>query len=303
MKKYFVSLLLLTILFSFSTITITQADTMTVSQLIELLITSGAIPADKAVAARAVGVSLDVSRPATTTTTTSSGASYLQVILPKLTETWLTDQGMYHPIVWGSTGISSARVALVSSSTKATKTASSTVGVNCDLTSSPIISKNGDNTLKVTTPVICYDNYGGNKVLVDGTYRVKITGTDISGKEIKAEGGTVKIISPVLKVTYPNGGEILSHSNYTLKYTLTNASTKKLEAKLLNYQGDIIPLVLKSSVVRAATSRASSTLSHSFKIPSSVEAGAYKLKLDLMTTNSNRVEDSSDDFFWISDSL
>ena len=39
---------------------------------------------------------------------------------------------------------------------------------------------------------------------------------------------------------------------------------------------------------------------YNFKIPTSVNAGAYKLKLEMTLANNSIIEDTSDNFFWIS---
>lgn len=294
-------LVTLVIFFSSATVPVVQAGEVTISQFVEMLITVGVISPEKAVAARTAAVSLSATAKTSTTTVVSTVVppSFLKVIEPKATETWSSDGRSMQEIKWGSISVPSIKIALTASSTKATKTASSTEATNCEIVPNNIISKDGDNSLTVITPVICYNKNGTQTNLKDGTYGIKIYGTDLKGKEIKADGVSIKIISPTLAVTYPNGGEtLLSKGTYIPRYTLTNATKKSLKFSLVDSLSNIIPLVLKET-----KSSTSTLVTSSFKVDSSIEAGPYKFKLEVTTANGTKLEDISNNFFWISDTL
>jgi hypothetical protein len=262
-----------------------------ISQLIELLITIGAIAPDKAVSARAVGLELS-SKPITPVSTThiiSTSTSYLQVLAPNGAEKWEMDLDLPYSITWGSAGLKQVNVALVSTAKNSSI---------CNLNQSPVNSKDGNNTFKILLKTAkCYNSTTGSSTpLLSGTYKVRVYYSDSMNNTVKDESNATFTILPIpnpsMKVTYPNGGEqLLSNSTYNIKYTLKDTTDgKTVYLDLVNTQGQS---VYNS---RKITSKGI----YELKIPSSVSVGAYKVKLSTIANNKGEIEDTSDNFFWIS---
>lgn len=303
MKKHFIySLLVLTIVvsvFTFGAVVPVRAESMTISQLVELLITIGVIAPDKAVTARTAIASLStatttpiVSSVVSTTAQATSTASYLQVLSPNGGEKWEIDLDLPYKITWGSFGLPDTRVALVA-------------GKNtCNLSFLPTSSvKDGAHTLSVLLKKAkCFDLITGTTtLLVHGTYRVRISAKDSLGKEVEDYSDAIfKILPepiPSIKVTSPNGGEsFIRNHEYVVNYTLKNATISSgslIYYYILDNNDNVVSNYHKT--VRNGT--------FDLDIPSSLPAGAYKLKLKITTNDRVTIEDVSDNFFWISTGL
>jgi hypothetical protein len=298
MKKYFTQLLFVFIIivtmFSVSAGTI-NAQIMNISQLVEMLITVGVIPSDKVVNARATAVSMDLLGTTTPATVVSTTTSYVQVLSPNGAESWEIDLDLPYEITWGSTGLSKVNVALVSSNSKAPV---------CNLTNALIPSKNGNNVFKVLLKTaLCYNSTTGSSTpLADGSYKVRVYYTDSVGNTIKDESNAVFKILPIpvpsLKVTYPNGTEtLIRNDEYTVKYVTKNiddTDDNLIYLYLLDNNGNV-------AFNSHKLFRSDGT--YSLDLPSSLSVGAYKIKLKLTTDERVELEDTSDNFFWISSRL
>lgn len=299
MKKYLFSLLfvfLFTCSFSFalsaSAVT-TSSQSLTISQLVELLISIGVISADKAVAARNAVAGLTSSPSPVISTSTS----YVQVLSPNGGESWKIDLSVPYTITWGSSNLAQVFVSLIPSSSRTPI---------CNLSKLPFASKNGNNTLSVLLKSAqCYNLITGTSTpLVDGAYKVRVHYTDSLGTTIKDESNaTFKILprpAPALKVTYPNGAENLTRGDeYNVIYRLTDVN---------NVLDNMIYLYLYDSegnMVYNSHKAKRSTNTYSLELPSSLKAGAYKIKLKTTVIDDGRVEieDTSDNFFWVSTGL
>jgi hypothetical protein len=298
MKKYFFLLVFVFLLISslsFSSVasaTISSQPT-TIAQLVELLISIGVISADKAVVARTVVSSFTLNPNFTVSTSTS----YVQVLSPNGGESWSIDLDLPYSIKWGSSNLPSVFVSLIPSSSK---------NPICNLSPLPIVSKNGNNTLSVLLKKAqCYNLITGTSTpLTAGVYKVRVSYTDSLGTIIKDESNaTFKIMPkpvPVLKVTYPNGGEtLIRNQEYDVKYKftdVTNVDNNLLYLYLYDSEGNL--------VYNSHRAKRSDGV-YSLDLPSSLKAGAYKIKLIATVIDNGRVEieDSSDNFFWISTGL
>ena len=292
MKKYFIlfilSLFIIVSVFSFGNLVVkaaTPAGNSSLSQLVELLINIGVIPMDKVPAARALVIKLNQPTVAT------SSLPYIQVLMPNGGESWRIDLDVPYTVTWGISGQFPVMVSLISNNAK--------VPI-CNLKTVPVISHNGNNTLNVLLKTAqCYNPVTGTSTpLAAGSYKFRVSYVDPSGATVKDESNANFTITPVpvpsLKVTYPNGAEkLISNNYYDIKYILTNTTERGLKISLLDHQGDSA----------YSTSVFGSKGTYHFKIPSSVNAGAYKLKVEMIASDSKRtkVEDTSDNFFWISD--
>lgn len=286
MKKYLIGILLVTMLVV-PALAVKAATTMTMSQLVELLITVGAIAPDKIVAARAL---------VATTASVATSTSYIQVLTPNGGESWEIDLDVPYEITWGSSGLTQARVALVASSGK---------NPVCELSIAPISSKNGNHEYSVLLKTAkCYNlTTGTSTPLVSGTYKARVYFTDSLGVTVKDESNaTFKILPvaiPSIKVTYPNGEETLKRNDeYDVKYSfknVTNVVDNMIYLYLLDNNGNI---VYNSHKIKRSDG------TYSLDLPGSLSAGAYKIKLKT-TTSPDKVEleDVSDNFFWISTGL
>ncbi len=301
MKKYFLRSLIVTcvittvfVFVAVVNVTRVNAQSMTISQLVELLITIGAIAPDKVVAARAVATTL--SQTTTVTDVIATSTSYIQVLTPNGGQSWDIDLDIAQSITWGSSGLTQVRVALVSTAKN--------IGT-CELSQLPVASKNGNHEFKTLLKTAqCYNlSTGTSTPLVDGTYKARIYYTDAVGTTISDDSdATFKILPkpiPSIKVTYPNGGDqLVRNREYEVKYKLTNVT---------NVVNNLIYLYLLDSNGSTAynshkVKRTDGT--YSLDLPSSLSAGAYKIKL-VTTTSDDKVEieDISDNFFWISTGL
>lgn len=303
-KRYVVISLILSCVFVLSSLVVfpVKAQSMTISQLIELLITIGVIAPDKAVAARTVATDLASTTTATTTITTpvntniiSTTTSYIQVFYPNGAENWKIDLDLPYTIRWGSVGLTQVNVALVSSNAKTSI---------CNLTPGPITTKSGDREFSVLLKTAkCYNQTTGTSTpLTDGSYKARVYFTDIKGNTLKDESNAVFKILPVpipsMKLAYPNGDEQLTrNTEYIVKYTLTNVD--RIEDSLIYYY----LLDNNGNIADNGHKLVTSGRTFDYKLPSSLSAGAYKMKLKLNTDEHVLLEDVSDNFFWISTGL
>jgi hypothetical protein len=302
MKKYinslfFISFIIATI-FTFSILTPAASATtvsnsqMSISQLIELLITIGVIAPDKAAAARTAVAGFSVATTTPTTVVATSSRPYIQVLSPNGGESWDIDLDVQFSITWGSTGKVPVIISFVS-----------TRGKVCDLTPLPILSEKTTNTFKILLRTAqCYDRTAGTSTpLVDGVYKARVSYTDASGVTVSDDSNATFKITPVLipsiKVTYPNGSETFVRNNeYQFKYNLKNVvvdNSGLVYIYLLDDAGNIAYNTRK--LARGGV--------FDLDLPSSLTAGAYKLKLKLTTNERVELEDTSDNFFWISSGL
>ncbi len=282
------SLVFVSTLFCFSSVSVAKAEGMTFPQLVELLISIGAIPADKVVAARAVAAQPLVIATSTiaTSTTTASSTAYVQVLTPNGGESWAIDMGVPYTITWGSQGLSTVNLSLVLSP-------KNTV---CNISPLPIAAKNGNNTYKFLLKTAkCYNLVTGTSTaLIDGTYKARVTGTDSFGLSVKDDSNATFKITPILvpsiKVTYPNGGESFkARTSYDIKYTLKNSSERALKISVLDYQDNSV----------YNTTGFGSNGVYDWTVPSSLNDGAYKIKLQMTENDGTVIEDTSDKPFWV----
>jgi hypothetical protein len=287
MKKLFIisTLVLSAFCFSVATGPIVQAKELTISQLVELLISVEAIAPDKIAAARAMAINLVQVKVATTS------AAYIQVLTPSVAADWKLDSDVAYSITWGSQGVSTVHVALVS-------------GKNtCELNQTPITSNKGDNIFKIKLKGgKCFDlTTGTSTPITDGTYKVKVYGNNSVGEEVSDDSDVnIKIIPvpvPSLKVTYPNGGDnLVRNKEYDFKYTLKNVDDSVdglIYFWLYDSAGNIV--LNSHRLMRDNT--------YEVDLPFSLPAGAYKIKLKTTTDDQIVIEDMSDNFFWISTGL
>lgn len=280
-----ISAFVFSIIFStFSAVPVAKAGEMNTAQLIELLINLGVIAPDKAAAARSIFSS-----------TATSSKAYLQVLAPNGGESWEIDLDIPYIIKWGSQGLSTVNVSLVPSSK----------GNICNLTATPVSSKDGNHELSVLLKTAkCYNSTTATSTkLLDGTYRVRVSGVDALGLAVKDESNATFKITPVpipsLKVTYPNGGETLIRNHeYTVKYSLKNVTKVQdnlIYLSLLDNEGNV---VFNSHKIKRNDG------TYSFDVPGSLSIGAYKMQLKTTTSpNKIEIEDSTDSPFWISSAI
>ena len=293
MKKYFTHLLLVVFIvtafafnFSIST-TSAAAQSMTISQFVELMITIGAVPADKVVAARAMIASLGSAAATSSQAIATNSLPYLQVLTPSGGENWNTDAQLPYAITWGSTSQIPVSIGLVP-----------VKGEVCTLTSVPVPSIQGNNTFNVLlNNAKCINNLTGTtSPLVDGSYKVRVSYAADSGVVVKAESAAIFKILPVrvptIKVVLPNGGEkFVVGGNYDIKYTIQNSDELALRVSLVDFQGNTV-YYINSSGNKGV---------YHLKIPTTINAGAYKVKLDMVANDYTNMTDTSDNFFWVSD--
>jgi hypothetical protein len=299
MKRYFVSSLLLPVVLmavlafvAFVPAASASTSTMTISQFVEMLISVGAIPADRIVAARAMAVTLSVTPP---TTKIATSTTYIQVFTPNGGEGWEIDLDLPYSITWGSSGLTFANVALVSSNSKTPL---------CNLSLTPVSSKDGNHEFKTLLKTAkCYNlTTGTSTPLDDGTYKARIYYTDAFGTTVKDESNaTFRVVPkpiPSMKVSYPNGEEqLVRHDEYAIRYTLTNVD--EAEDDLIYYY----LLDNLGNIVDNGHKLITSAHTFDYEIPSNLSAGAYKMKLKLTTDEHVLLEDTSDNFFWVSTGL
>lgn len=296
MKNYFNHLLLVSFLivsvlaFGFLIPTTpVEAQTTTISQFVEFLIVIGVIAPDKAEAARAVVTSLgQVNVSTSTISIATSSLPYIQVLRPNGGESWNIDSGVSYTITWGSTSQVPVNIALVP-----------VKGPVCNLTSIPFMSINGNNIYNILlSKAQCYNNLlaGTSTPLTAGTYQVRVSYT--AGSNVLASddsNSTFKILPkaiPSLKLTYPNGSEkLIAGDSYSIRYTFKNTKENGLKISILDYNN----YAVFSLWVYGSNG------SYALKIPSSLNAGAYKIMIEMAATDGTKIDDTSDNFFWISD--
>jgi hypothetical protein len=304
MKKYFIFSLLISVLittvFAFGSVipnagATTVSSGMTISQFVELMITIGAVPADRVVAARAMAVTLG-STSVLSTTTVSTSTSYIQVLSPNGGESWDIDMDVAYSVTWGATNLPGASVALVSTAKKNNV---------CELMTAPVATKKGNNTFNIKLKTAqCYNLLTGTSTPVtSGTYKIRVYYKDAVGTVISDESNaTFRILPkliPSIKVTYPNGGESLVRSrDYDAKYRLTNVTNvdnNLIYMHLLDNTG--------TSVFNSHKAKRSDGV-YNLELPSSLSAGNYKVKFTATeSTDDVVIEDISDNYFWVSNSL
>jgi len=294
--KYFTNLLLVIFLLGIfnlginisqvSATTVTNSQ-MTISQFVELMITIGAVPANRAATVRAMVASLNKTDVASTTATSS--LPYIQVLAPNGGESWEVNLGVPYTISWGSSSQIPVNISLVPSK-----------GAECKLTPAPVISKDTTNNYSILLKkAMCYNQVAGTSTPVtDGTYKVRVSYVNESGAVVKDESNSTFIIKPIpvpgLKVTYPNGTEnLIRNKSYDVKYILKDVTP---------VSDDLIYFYLLDSNGSIAYNgyRAVSKGLLSVDLPLSLTPGAYKIKLKFTTHDRIVIEDVSDNFFWIS---
>jgi hypothetical protein len=286
--RQFILFILITVLFSGVVVSVSaNTKQMNLSEFLELLIKLEIIPKDN--------VSTVRNSVSTLNQTIASTTPYIQVLSPNGGESWDIDLDLPYTITWGSTGLNKVDVALVSSNAKTPL---------CNLTSTPITTKDGNNTLKILLKTaMCINSTASSSTpLVDGSYKVRVYGTDSFGTSVKDESNAVFKILPVpipsLKVTYPNGAErLIRNDEYVVKYTVKNIDDTD--------DGLIYLYLLDNNGNTAFNShklfRKDGT--YNLDLSSSLKIGAYKIKLKLTTKDHVELEDMSDNFFWVSNSL
>jgi hypothetical protein len=99
---------------------------------------------------------------------------------------------------------------------------------------------------------------------------------------------------PSVRIDYPNGGEnlILNH-NYTVKYTLKNVYLSDyIHLDLIDSSGEVIITPYKLI---------NNDRTFELQLPSSLDPGAYKIKLRATVNNNHAdIEDMTDNYFWVS---
>jgi hypothetical protein len=298
MKKYinyflFVSFIIVTI-FTFNlspqsvSATTVSNSQMTVSQFVELMITIGAVPADRVATVRAMITSL--SKTSVATTTATSSLPYIQVLSPNGSESWEIDVDVPYTISWGSSSQIPVSISLIPAR-----------GAECKLTPAPITSKNTTNNYSIKLKTAqCYNTVTGTSTpVVDGSYKVRVSYVNAAGTTVKDESNANFTIRPIpipsIKVTYPNGGEnLVRNREYVAKYTLTNV-TKSSDDLIYYY-------ILDSFGNNVSNGRKLITSARTFDLDlsSSMTPGAYKVKIKLTTPDRVEIEDTSDNFFWVS---
>jgi hypothetical protein len=272
-----------------------EAQGLTISQLVELLITIGAITPEKAAVARSVVANLNLSVTSSTSTTAiaTSSLPYIQVLAPNGGESWHLASTSPYKITWGASSQIPVSLALISSVSKIPA---------CNLSTSTILSKKTGNTFNlILNTAKCYNQVTGtSSPVTDGSYKVRISYTNSAGQIVKDESNAFfKILPlsvPTIKVTYPNGGEnLLRNKDYTVKYSAKDIdSTETIYLYLLDSNG---------REVYSSHKLIASNGTYVFKIPSSLETGAYKIKLKVNTYDDKIAEDVGDNFFWVSTAL
>lgn len=257
---------------------------MTISQLVETLISAGVIPAGGAEVARAVALTLGQSGIASTTASSSTPA--LQILKPNGGENWQIDLDLPYSITWSPTVKLPVEVSLVATDKKV-----------CHLFSGPILPMNGANSFKVLLRTAkCLNQVTGTSTaLVAGSYKARVSYTALGGQIITDESDAIfKILPepiPLIRVISPNGGETLTRNReYIVKYELKNAkvdNTGLIYFYILDSNGNVVYNSRKKA------------LNGSFKFtpPSTFRAGSYKLRLKLTTSEHVEIEDTSNNFF------
>ncbi len=284
-KAIFTSLIVLFLLISVIFPTTAKAKTtFSLVDLVDVLISVGAISSDNLVQAKVFAANYDKDQ----LEPNEAQDSYIQILDPVKAVVWEMDQDISYEIKWGSEGMVSTRLALVGSKN------------TCELTYNPLSTKNGEHTYKILPKnTNCYDlSTAQSTKLMDGSYRLRIYGVNANGGESKKDSSFSINIKPIpipsIKVTAPNGGENLSRrEDYNVKYTLTNFEKSiddLIYFRLIDKDGN--------SAYNGHKALRKGTFSIDF--PGSLPVGSYKLKLSV-TTNEQRVlvEDESDNFFWI----
>ncbi len=293
MKKYFTHFFLATFIITAATFNISApvasaaVQPMTISQFVELMITIGAVPADRVATVRAMVASLSNPSLSATSTAATSLLPYLQVLVPNGGENWNLDAQLPYFITWGSTSQVPVNISLVPAK-----------GEICNLTSSPVTSIKGNNSFSVLLSNAKCSNLltGTSTPLADGSYKARVSYAGENGLVVKADSSaTFKILPvriPTIKITSPNGSEkMVVGGSYDVKYTIQNSDELALRVSLVDFQGN---------TVYSINSSGNKGIYH-FKIPLSVNAGAYKVRLDMVANDYTNMTDTSDNFFWISD--
>ena len=255
--------------------TAVTAQSVTMSQFVDLLIAIGVIAPDKAAAARAAFA--------------TSSLPYIQVLSPNGGERWPIDGTVVHTITWGTSSQLPVNISLVPAK-----------GAVCNLTPAAVYSRSGNNSYDLLLPSAkCYNTVTGtSSPLTANSYNVQVSYLTSTGLIVKDQSNSaIKILArpiPDLKVTYPNGAEkLVSGTYYDFRYTLTNATNTVMMLSFLNYQGNNV----YSAGFTSEDGR------HHLAIPRSLTAGAYKIKFEMTTSDNVYLTDTSDNFFWVTDSL
>jgi hypothetical protein len=287
MNKIFLTLLLTASVFLSAFIFIpreTQAAEMSVTQLIELLISIDVIAPEKAEAARQVAASLDIP------IISQNPLPYLQVLKPNGGESMEMDLDIPYAFSWGASLAVPVNIALVP-----------TKGVVCNLTPTPVLSRRPSDSMNVLLRTArCYDQVKNTSTpLVHGTYKMRVTyaGPKLATSTvIKDESDSAFTIKPTpvpaITVTYPNGGEKITRNDYyDIKYTVTDTTDEEpIYLSLINADGYVIKNAHKFGKNGV----------FELRIDSTIDEGLYKIRLKTMADDKTEIEDYSDTYFWIS---
>jgi hypothetical protein len=256
---------------------------MSITQLVELLISIEAIAPEKAEAARQVAGSLDVPKvPADT-------FPYFQVLKPNGGESMDLDLDIPYAFSWGASTEALVNIALVP-----------TKGAVCNLTPSPILSRRPSDSMNILLRTArCYDQVKNTSTaLVDGTYKMRVSyagpklATSTIIKDESDNSFTIKPIPvPKITVTYPNGGEKLTRNDYyDIKYTVKDTTDEQpIYLSLINLDGNTVKNLHKFGKNSAIE----------LKIDSTIDEGLYKIRLKTIADDKTEIEDYSDTYFWI----
>lgn len=97
-------------------------------------------------------------------------------------------------------------------------------------------------------------------------------------------------LHPSITITSPNGGETFySGSNLTAKYSLVDTSEQVLAVSLFNLSGQLI----------AGTVGVGPGGVYTHLLPANTPTGSYKIRLQMTSDNGTKIEDTSDNYFWI----
>lgn len=269
-------------LFTPTTSTVLAAGNMSIAQLVELLISIGAISEDKAPAARTFVAS------ASDQSTAISGSGYIQVFSPNTAVSWNLDGDTARSITWGSQGVAQVNISFVSGSKE------------CIVNEQPVASKTTTNLFKVILKNARCFNPAKNTIsyLTDGSYRVRVSGYDTTGNLVSDDSDALVKILPIavpsIVISYPNGGEtLIRKEDHVIYYKLKNVTESKddfIYIYLIDNYGNIAfsnRRLLRTDNVDLAD------------LPSSLPIGAYRVKLKLITKDDVEIEDLSDSPFWI----
>ncbi len=286
MKKIFLVLIVLGLFLSSSAKVSAAEKEFNMSEFIDVLVSAGVIKFDDIVKAKVWASDYDKMAK----TPTASTTAFIQVLKPNNSDTWELSRTVPYEIIWGSQGVDSVHIALVSGKNN-----------NCEINYEPIKINNGNHLYKILPKkTLCYNlNTATSTPLLQGSYKILIYGQDDFGVKVSDSSDSNVQIKPVpipsLKVTDPNGGENLTRTiNYDIKYSTSNfdkSLDEMIQLSLINTKGEVVYKTQK---------RFKDNMIY-LDWPGTLSPGAYKVKLKVTDYKTKVVlEDESDDFFWLS---